>query len=103
LDIVAAFAPPSGERQPSGWTNLVMFALIFAVFYFLVLAPMRKQKKKHADMVQNLRAGDRVVTSGGIHGTVVGVSEDLIQLRIADQVKVDVAKSAISGLQRPGE
>jgi preprotein translocase subunit YajC len=104
LFAVAAFAPPAGEgRQPSAWGGFIPFILIFVVFYFLIFAPMRKKQKKHAEMVENLRAGDKVITSGGIHGTVVGVSDELIQLRIADQVKVDVSKSAISGLQRPNE
>jgi preprotein translocase subunit YajC len=79
---------------------LVPFVLIFGVFYLLVFAPMRKRQKKHEGMLAQLKAGDRVVTNGGIYGTVVGVSDDVIQLRIADQVKVDVAKSAVSGLQQ---
>ncbi len=78
----------------------LQFVLIFAVFYFLVFAPMRKKQKKHQEMLQDLKAGDRVVTNGGIHGTVVGVSDDLVQLRIADQVKIDVSKSAVSGTMR---
>ena len=72
------------------------FILIFGVFYFLVFAPMRKKQKKHAGMLHELKNGDRVVTSGGIHGTVVGVTDDLVQLRIADQVKIELTKSAVS-------
>lgn len=76
------------------------FLLIFGVFYFLVFAPMRKKQKKHADMLQELKKGDRVVTSGGIHGTVMGVTDDMIQLRIADQIRIDVTKSAVSVKQQ---
>ena len=76
------------------------FILIFGVFYFLVFAPMRKKQKKHTEMLHGLKSGDRVVTSGGIHGTVVGVTDDVIQLRIADQVKIEVAKSAVSAMQQ---
>ena len=76
------------------------FLLIFGVFYFLVFAPMRKKQKKHADMLQELKKGDRVVTSGGIHGTVMGVTDDMIQLRIADQIRIDVTKSAVSAKQQ---
>ena len=75
------------------------FILIFGVFYFLVFAPMRKKQRKHAEMLHSLKSGQRVVTSGGIHGTVMGVTDDVIQLRIADQVKIDVTKSAVSALQ----
>ncbi len=76
------------------------FLLIFGVFYFLVFAPMRKKQKKHAEMLQELKKGDRVVTSGGIHGTVMGVTDDMIQLRIADQIRIDVTKSAVSAKQQ---
>ncbi len=76
------------------------FLLIFGVFYFLVFAPMRKKQKKHAEMLQELKKGDRVVTSGGIHGTVMGVTDDMIQLRIADQIRFDVTKSAVSAKQQ---
>ncbi len=92
-------APPAGQ-QPNLLIQFLPFILIFAVFYFLVFAPMRKKQKKHAEMLRELKAGDRVITSGGIHGTVVGVSNDVVQLRIADQVKVDVSKSAVSDLLR---
>ncbi len=78
------------------------FILIFGVFYFLVFAPMRKKQRKHAEMLQHLKSGDRVVTSGGIHGTVVGVTDDVIQLRIADQVKIEVTKSAVSAMHQAG-
>jgi preprotein translocase subunit YajC len=95
---VLLLAPPPTDQQPSLLVQFMPFILIFAVFYFLVFAPMRKKQKKHAEMLQRLKAGDRVITTGGIHGTVVGVTDDVVQLRIADQVKVDVSKSAVSVL-----
>ena len=99
LSQLAAVAPPSNQpEQSSVFVQFLPFILIFAVFYFLVFAPMRKKQKKHAEMLQQLKAGDRVVTSGGIHGTVVGVSDDVVQLRISDQVKIDVSKSAVSAM-----
>jgi preprotein translocase subunit YajC len=99
--MILSVVPPSTEgQQPSLFFQFLPFILIFAVFYFLVFAPMRKKQKKHGEMLAALKAGDRVVTSGGIHGTVVGVSDDVVQLRIADQVKIDVSKSAVSGLMQ---
>jgi preprotein translocase subunit YajC len=96
---ILSFAPPSTDgAQPGLIVQFLPFILIFAVFYFLVFAPMRKKQRRHSEMLQTLKAGDRVVTSGGIHGTVVGVSDDLVQLRIADQVKIDVSKTAVSGM-----
>lgn len=101
METILALAPPATDGQQSMLVTLFPFVLIFGVFYFLVFAPMRKRQKKHEGMLAQLKAGDRVVTTGGIYGTVVGISDNMIQLRIADQVKVDVAKSAVSGLQQP--
>jgi preprotein translocase subunit YajC len=73
-------------------------AAIFAVFYFLVIAPANKQKRKTQQMLTSLKKGDRVVTSGGIYGTVQGVEPEVIYLKIADNVRVKVARSAITGV-----
>jgi preprotein translocase subunit YajC len=77
--------------------------LIFVVFYFLMIAPARKKQKRHTEMLESLKNGDRVITNGGIHATVVGVSDDLVQLRVADKVKIDVSRQAIAALQGPVE
>ena len=68
------------------------------VFYFLVIAPASKQRKKQAEMLSALKKGDRVLTTGGIYGTIQGVEPDAVYLKIADNVKVKVARSAISGV-----
>ena len=98
-------APPGGGgEQPSLFVQLMPFLLIFLIFYFLLIAPARKKQKKHAQMLGELKNGDKIITQGGIHGTVVGVSDHVIQVRIADGVKLDIARHAISGLQsKPGE
>jgi preprotein translocase subunit YajC len=77
---------------------LFFFAPLFAIWYFLVLAPQSKQRKKLQEMLASLKSGDRVVTSGGIYGTIVGFRDNKVQLQIAAQVKVDVARSAITGV-----
>ena len=79
--------------------NILPIAAIFLVFYFLVIGPANKQKRKTQEMLSSLKKGDRVVTSGGIYGTVQGVEADVVYLRIADNVKVKVARSAITGIQ----
>lgn len=94
-----AVAPQSTEGQSNPLFQFLPFILIFVVFYFLLIAPARKKQKAHAEMVEGLKAGDRVITNGGIHGTVVGVTDQIVQLRIADQVKIDVAKSAVAAMQ----
>ena len=103
LDAILAMAPPSGESQGNPLIQFMPLILIFVVFYFLLIAPARKKQKKHGEMVQSLKSGQKVITNGGIHGTVVGVTDTVIQLRIADQVKIEIAKSAVAALQSPEE
>ena len=76
------------------------FVLIFGIFYFLVILPQQRQRRKTQDLLANLKTGDRVITSGGIFGTIVGFRDlNVVQLQVANQVKVEVAKSAITGLE----
>jgi preprotein translocase subunit YajC len=85
---------------------LIQFApiiIIGAIFYLLIFMPMRKRQKKLESMIGALRNGDRVITSSGIYGVVAGVKDKTFILKIADQVKIEVAKNAISGLQGPDE
>jgi preprotein translocase subunit YajC len=76
---------------------LLPFVLIFAVFYFIVILPARKQQKKKDAMIAALKKGDRVVTSGGIYGTVAAVEDQSLLLKVAENVKIRIAKSAIGG------
>jgi len=97
-----AMTQPGGEQRP-GWMGFVPLIAMFAVFYFLLIAPARKKQKGQQEMRNNLKAGDKIITNGGIHGVVVGVSDNVIQVRIADQVKIDISKFAIEALQNPSE
>ena len=81
---------------------LVLFAALFAIWYFLVIRPQQSQRRKTQDMLANLKTGDRVVTTGGLYGTVVGFQEGVVQLQVAPQVRVDVARVAISSLAAVG-
>jgi len=101
---LAAAPPSNGGSQQGMLPSLLLFGLIFLVFYFLIIAPARKKQKAPTEMISSLKNGDRVVTQGGIHGTVVGVSENTVQVRVADNVKLDFARNAVAGLQaKPGE
>jgi preprotein translocase subunit YajC len=79
--------------------------LIFVVFYFLLIQPQQKQKKQHQEMVKNLGKNDEVVTSGGIHGTILNVKETTVVLRIDDNAKMEVEKYSIAAVtkKRSGE
>ena len=78
--------------------QILPIAAIFLVFYFIVIAPANKQRRKTQEMLTSLKKGDRVVTQGGIYGTVQGVEPEVVYLKIAENVKVKVARSAITGL-----
>lgn len=80
-------------------TGLAPMLLIFVIFYVVLMLPMQKQRKALAQMIENLKKGDKVITTGGIHGDVVSVDGPIVILRIADNVRVRVSKSAISGLE----
>ena len=85
-----------------GGSALVQFApllIIMGIFYVLLILPAQRRQKKTQEMINALKNGDKVVTSGGLLGTIVGIEGDSVQLRIADQVKVKVLRSAVSGLQ----
>jgi preprotein translocase subunit YajC len=85
---------------------LIQFApilIIGIIFYLLIFMPMRKKQKKLDAMISALKNGDRVVTSSGIYGVVAGVKEKTFILKVADQVKIEIAKNAVAGLQSPEE
>ena len=79
--------------------QFVPIILVFAIFYFLLIAPMRKRQKALQSLVESLKKGDRVVTNGGLYGTVAAVEDKVVHLKLADNVKVRVAKSAVAGLE----
>jgi len=87
-------------------STLVQFApilVIGVIFYFLIFMPMRKRQKKEEEMRTALRPGDRVITSSGIYGVVAGVKEKTFIIKVSDQVKIEIAKNAIAGIQGPEE
>ena len=86
-----------GAAGGSPLTMLVPFVLIFAVFYFIVILPAKKQQKKKEAMIAALKKGDRIVTSGGIYGTVTSVEDQALLLKVADNVKIRIAKSSVAG------
>ncbi|MCJ7582356.1 MAG: preprotein translocase subunit YajC [Candidatus Aminicenantes bacterium] len=88
-------AAPGARPQGNMLTALVPFILVFVIFYVLIILPSRKKQKKHQDMVEALKPGDKIVTTGGIYGTVMGTQKDRIELKISANVKIDVTRNAI--------
>ena len=80
-------------------SSLVPLVIMLGIFYFLLIAPMRKRQKALQSLVENLKKGDRVVTNGGLHGEVSAVKDGIVLLSVAENVKVRVSKSAVAGMQ----
>jgi preprotein translocase subunit YajC len=95
-------APGAGGLQQT-LTGFLPLILVFVIFYFVLLAPMRKQQKKTREMLAALKKGDRVLTTGGICGIVAQVEDKWVWVKITDTVKVKMARSAITALVEDGE
>ncbi len=92
---------PSGDGG-GGIVGLLPIILIFVILYLLIIYPQQRKQKKHQEMLGTLKKGDKVVTSGGIHATVVGVKDGVVVLKIADNVKIEVEKGMISVVKERG-
>lgn len=93
---------PGGGQAGGGWGALLPLLLMFAIFYFLLIRPQQKQRREHQEMLRTLKTGDEVLTNGGIYGTIVAFGDGRVKLKIADNVRVDVALSAIASKVTPG-
>lgn len=82
-----------------GLAAFLPLIIIMGIFYVLLILPAQRRNKKTQQMINALKNGDKVIAAGGIYGTIVGLEGDSVQLRIADQVKIKVLRSAVSGLQ----
>lgn len=89
-------AAKSSGGAPS-WTGMVPFALMFLVFYFLVIRPQARKAKESQSFLNSLKKGDEVLTTGGIFGTIVGVTEKFVDLKVADNTRLKVLKSHVAG------
>ena len=95
---VFAMAQP-GQAQPNLLVQLIPFAAMIGIFYFIVLLPMRKRQRKVQDFQNALKVGDRVITTSGIYGQIVKLEERSVQIQIAEKVRIEVARASIGGLQ----
>ena len=91
------------QTGPSGLASFLPLVLIFAIFYFLLIAPMRKRQKALQAMIAALKKGDKVVTSGGLYGEVYALEDETLILKVADDVRLKVARSAIASSETDGE
>ena len=106
IEILYGMGQPAGGGEGGLMGSLYTFMpiiLIFVIFYFLLIRPQQKRQKEHQRMIEELKRGDNVITAGGIHGTVVGVAENIATIEIAPNVKVKVTRSSISAVNNVGD
>jgi preprotein translocase subunit YajC len=97
IGLVLALAAP-----PEGGSLLVQFvplALVVAIFYFIILLPMKRKQQKVQEFLSGLKVNDRVITTGGIYGLITRLGEQSVQIQIADKIKIEVARASIGGYQ----
>ena len=82
--------------------GLLPLVLMFAIFYFLLIRPQQKRSKEHKALLESLKRGDDVVTSGGLHGKVTGITDEVLTLEVAPNVKVRVQRQAIGNVKKSG-
>jgi preprotein translocase subunit YajC len=94
-----ALAGPQRPGEPNPMSSLLLMGAIFAIFYFVLIMPMRSKQKKLEQQVRAMKAGDKVIINPGIFGVIVSVEDDAFQVRIDDKTRIKVLKSAVAGLQ----
>src|SRR3989441_7730550 len=98
-DVGTVFAMAATPDGGSPWLQLVPFALVLGIFYFIILLPMKRKQQKVQEFLDSLKVGDRVITTGGIYGQITRLGEQSVQLQIADKVRIEVSRAAIGGIQ----
>ena len=99
MEILIAMAPQGGDGGGGSLVStIIMFGAIFAIFYFMIIRPQQKRAKEREKLLSNIEKGDKIVTSGGVHATIVGIEEKTVLIEIAPNVKVKVERSAIGSV-----
>jgi preprotein translocase subunit YajC len=98
LNTIIAMAPSGNGGGGSFISTIIMFGAIFLIFYFMIIRPQQKRAKEREKMLSNVQKGDKVVTSGGLHGTIAGIDEKTVLLQVGDNIKLKFERSAISSV-----
>ena len=99
VDVSRVFAMGALPEGGNAWIQFVPFAIVLAIFYFIILLPMKRKQQKVQSFLNSLKVNDRIITTGGIHGQITRLSDQTVQLQIADKVRIEVSKAAIGGYQ----
>lgn len=103
LFLLGMAQPQGGNPEGSLISTLIMFTLIIAIFYFMILRPQQKKQKERQKMLEAVKKGDKVVTTGGMYGTVAGMDDKTLLVQVAENVKLRFDRSAIAAITREGE
>ena len=95
----SVFAMGALPEGGSLWIQFVPFALVIAIFYFIILLPAKRKQQKVQTFLDGLKVGDKVITTGGIYGQVTKLNDQSVQLQVADKIRIDVAKASVGGYQ----
>jgi preprotein translocase subunit YajC len=95
----SVFAMGAAPEGSSVLLQFVPLVLVVGIFYFIILLPMKRKQQKVQEFLDNLKVGDRIVTTGGMYGQVTRLGEQSVQLQIADKIRIEVAKASIGGYQ----
>ena len=92
--------PAAGGQGGSQYMPIIMLVAIVGIFYFLMIRPQQNRAKEHKGFLENLKKGDKIITSGGLYGTITGITDDSVTVEIAEKVRVKVDKSTVAQLQK---
>ncbi len=104
MESLLAMAPPpnGGGGGGSLISTIIMFGAIFLIFYFMIIRPQQKRAKEREKMLSNMQKGDKIITSGGLHGTIVHIDEKTVLVQVSDNVKLKYERSAIATILPSG-
>ncbi len=95
MNYIIAMASPDGGGG-NLMSTVIMFGAIFVIFYFMIIRPQQKRAKEREKMLSNMQKGDKIVTSGGLHGTIAGIDEKTVLLQVSDNIKLKFERSAVA-------
>ncbi len=94
---------PTDGSAPPAWVQLLPLIILFVLMYFVLLRPQMKRQKEHEKLISAVKTGDRVVAGGGIYGTVTNIKDQVVVLKVADNVKIEVQRSTITSVEKAEE
>lgn len=93
----------TGGAGGGGFSAFIPLILMFAIFYFLLIRPQQKKSKQHREMLSSVRKGDKIVSAGGLHGVITGITDDVVTMEIAPKIRVKISRGSVAGILKRDE